>query len=81
MNINKIIKENLIVDTIIFQRNGNIKVKEHYFYTIGKSPDTVAENVIKQMDKIGIDIEIIEKTNHYNSWPKDSWFEVIFKFK
>ena len=79
MNIKERIKSIIASDSITFQKNGNVKVKQHYFYTHGRTEDKLAVDIRHQLAHNDIEIEIVEKSNHYNSWPKDSWHEVIFK--
>lgn len=79
MNTRQRIKSLLGDDAVIFQRNGNIKVKQHYFYTHGRNEDILAVDIRHKLAHHDIEIEVISKSNHYNSWPKDSWHEVIFK--
>ena len=79
MNYKKIVKANLKVDKLIFQKNGNIKVKEFYFYTHGRTPEKLANSIQTLMRNKNIEIEIVETRDYRNNWPKDSWLEVIFK--
>ena len=80
-NIKKIIKENVSADKIIFQRNGNIKAKRFYFYTFGNTAEKFADKIRNSLRECGIEIEIVDKSDNWNAWPKNSWFEVIFRAK
>lgn len=79
MNNKQSIINKLNYDKIIFQKNGNIKVKEFYFYTHGRTESKLADSITSQLINENTKIKIIDKSNHFNPWPKDSWFEVIFK--
>ncbi len=50
-------------------------VKEGYFYRHGRSPSTLAEKVKKVIPEA----QITGVQDHFNSWPRNSWFEVRFK--
>jgi len=50
-------------------------VKSGYFYTHGFDEDKLAANVLKVIPEA----QITDKSNHWNAWPRDSWFEVRFK--
>ena len=77
MNYKKIVKGNF--ENVIFQKNGNIKVKDYYFYSHGRDENKLANSIQTLMRNENVEIEVIEKSNHFNAWPKDSWLEVIFK--
>src|SRR5271166_2329400 len=50
-------------------------VKRGYFYTHGYDEEKMASYI----QKILPEAIITDKSNHWNAWPKDSWFEVRFK--
>ena len=62
-----------VADTVA-KRNGVFIAKRTFFYTHGVTPKKVAEAVQKQIPQA----EIIEAAEHWNSWPKDSYWEVRF---
>lgn len=72
-----ILQESLKFDKVKFSKKKNTwSVKKFYFYTLGKTPEQLAEEVKKLFP------EAIMKrtTDEYNTWPKDSYFLVEFKF-
>jgi hypothetical protein len=50
-------------------------VKKGYFYTHGYDESRLEAAVLKAIPEAQITLV----TNHWNAWPKDSWFEVRFK--
>jgi hypothetical protein len=50
-------------------------VKHGYFYSHGYDEDKLAAKVKKVIPEA----QVTKATNHWNAWPKDSWFEVRFK--
>lgn len=53
--------------------------KRFYFYgTIasrGMRSATFAELMKNQLEELGYIFEVTSNENHWNAWPKDSWFE------
>ncbi len=66
-----------IVDTLS-QKDGVFKAKRFYFYRHGMTSAKFAEQVSKALHKEGIQITIFDFADHFNRWPKNSWFEVRF---
>lgn len=77
-DLKKIIRS-ISCDRLIFKADGTVKVKVGYFYTFGNDENKIAEKIKRNLEVKNIKVDILETSNHYNSWPKDSWFEVIFK--
>lgn len=65
----------------VSHKNGTIKFKSSYFYTHGQDSDSFAKKMLNQMNEAGYNMEVIDHSNHFNKWPKDSWFECILKQK
>ncbi len=55
-------------------RNGIYKAKWMYFYTHGLTIDDYVAKVHNSFPGV----VITKQSNHWNSWPKDSWFEICF---
>ena len=69
------------VDKISFKRDGTILAKKGYFYRHGLSPEKMAETLKNSLNAEGIEIEVIDKYDDWNAWPKDSNMVVVFKLK
>lgn len=54
-------------------------VKHGYFYTHGYDEEKLADKVLRAAKQIGMAITITASSNHWNAWPRDSWFEVRFR--
>lgn len=50
-------------------------VKQGYFYTHGNDEQKVAAKLQRAIPEA----IIVDASNHWNAWPRDSWFEVRFK--
>lgn len=55
-------------------RKGVYTAKWSYFYTHGKTVEDYENKVKKEFPNA----VITDSSNHWNAWPKDSWFEVRF---
>lgn len=77
-DLKKIVRS-ISADKLIFKADGTVKAKLGYYYTFGNDEDKFAEKIKRNLEAKNVYCQILETSNHYNSWPKDSWFEVIFK--
>lgn len=50
--------------------------KRFYFYRHGMNSETFAELTKNELDELGYIFEITQNEDHFNIWPKNSWFEV-----
>lgn len=57
-------------------RTGEVIAKRGFFYRHGRDEETLAKDITAVLDYAGIKFAITHKQEHYNSWPKDSWWEV-----
>ena len=55
-------------------RKGIYTAKWFYFYMHGKT----TEKYVSKVHKVFPNAKITESSYHWNTWPKDSWFEVRF---
>jgi hypothetical protein len=73
-----LIRKHTNVDKLTFKRDGTIVGKIHYFYRFGRTPDQLSERIVQDLGALGVRVTILESTDHWNPWPKDSWYEVRF---
>lgn len=66
-----------IGDSVRFSRDSTYTVKRGFFYRHGYTTDKT-EQAIKQVVPSAV---ITHSQEHYNNWPRDSWFEVRFKLE
>jgi hypothetical protein len=59
---------------VIFKRNGTIEARHSYFYTFGGNADKLANTIKGRLP----DATILEVTDEWHAWPKDSYFRVVF---
>ena len=69
------------VDKITFKRDGSIVAKRGYFYRHGMDENKMADKLVASLKAEGIEIEVIDKYDDWNAWPKDSNMVVVFKLK
>lgn len=62
-------------------KSGAYIIKRRYFDRHGDSAEKLAERVKAFFSQTEVEIEVTEVRDHFNSWPKDSWFEVRFTVK
>ena len=76
----KNIRNSILGDNITRRsRDNSWLVKVFFFYRHGNSPEKVATQIMETLRKIGVKVEVLEKHEYWNQWPKNSWFEVRFK--
>lgn len=78
--IKKRIKEAL-AGKVRIKKDGTVVAKRHYFYTMGMTSEKWLEVVLNKLKPLGFTIGHTEYENHWNAWPKDSWFEARVKIK
>jgi hypothetical protein len=73
--LNILQKNGMIPDRFIQKKNGTFEFRRGFFYTHGNSADRYADKI-----KLIFPRAIIEETHDvWNPWPRDSYFQVIFK--
>ena len=73
-------RENVICDKIIKSKD-QIKFRNYFFYTHGRTAESFKNGIEKQLTKLGIDFQLIDYCENWQAWPKDSYFEVIIKLE
>lgn len=68
------------VDKVIAHKDGTLTCKRSYFFTHGMTAQKFGEKVEQFLTEKGFDVEV-ETENHWNAWPRDSWFQVKVVFK
>lgn len=63
-----------IGDSVRFSKNGEYTVKRGFFYRHGNTCERMAQAIKAAVPNARITL----CEEHYNSWPRDSWFEVRF---
>jgi ABC-type sulfate transport system substrate-binding protein len=73
----KFAKKGMYFDKLFKSRKhpGCYIARKGYFYKHGKT----AEGMVEQMVEKWPEIEIVQVRDEFNAWPKDSYFEVVFK--
>lgn len=62
-------------------KKGGFVFKRSYFYGMMKDPKKFGQSIEEEAKIIGLTPIIVDTTNNWNRWPKDSWFEAVVKFK
>jgi hypothetical protein len=65
-------------ENIRAKRDGSFVVKQGFFYRCGGSEDKLARKVETVYSGVGT-VTILKAEEHWNVWPKHSWWEVQFK--
>ena len=66
-------------DKCIAHRDGTFTAKRFFFYRHGGCEDMFAEKIISSLEERGMRVAILETSENWNAWPKDSWWEVKFE--
>ena len=63
----------------VFKYKGIFVAQHNYFYTHGLTIEKFEDKIINILRSKNIEIKVVESGDNWNSWPKDSYFEVRFK--
>jgi len=74
--LREMLESNMHADKISVTKK-RITVKKGYFYTFGYSSNKLAEKVRTLLEEHKVSFFSIEDEDHWNAWPKDSFFKVI----
>jgi len=69
------LKDMLIGVDMLSVRKGVYKAKRFFFYTHGMDATKFAASLMTQLPETA---KFVSKSECWNAWPKDSWFEVCF---
>lgn len=64
-------------DSVVAKKNGLYSVRRCYFYRHGMNPVLLSELYAKALPEM----EVVSCSDHFNHWPKDSFFEVVMKVR
>jgi hypothetical protein len=64
-----------LFDSVRFMRDGLVVAKRGFFYTNGCTADQLARAVRKMYPSA----VIVDEEEHFNAWPKDSFWRVTFR--
>jgi hypothetical protein len=80
--IAKLLSDSGIADSARYsdKKNGFV-FKRGYFYAQGMDSDKFANAVMARARKVGLTPVLVDSSNHWHRWPKDSWFEAVVKFE
>ncbi len=68
-----------IADSVSYSTKQGVLIAKHgYFYTHGMDERKFADRIVKACSAAGLKCNIVATSNHWNAWPKDSWFECRF---
>lgn len=61
-------------------KKGGFVFKRGYFYRSGGSSEKFAESVKAKTTALGLTPKVIDTSDNWHAWPKDSWFEAVVSF-
>lgn len=71
-----------IADSVRISKDGTIRARHGFFYRHGGSAERFQARVEAALDQAQIDVvEIIEASEHWHPWPRDSYWQVQLKAK
>jgi len=62
-------------------KKGGFVFRKSYFYRHGQTEDKFAENVKVKTESLGLTPTVIDSTDRWAPWPKDSYFEAVLTFE
>lgn len=79
----KSIKNTILCDRIIACKDGSYKFRSGYFYKHGQTAQKFSDKIIKQIEDNfkNVFINIIDVSDNWNPWPKDSYFETHLRIE
>ena len=63
------------IDRVIAKKDGTFEARRSYFYRNGMTVVRFAEIVKSAVPNV----QILEERDRWNAWPRDSYFQVIFR--
>ncbi len=66
-------------DSVTIKRDDSIVVKRGYFYRHTQTVEGFAMRCQAALKDAGIETHIEKKSDHWNVWPRDSWFEATLR--
>lgn len=77
--VKKAVSESSLVfeDKMIAHKDGTVSVKRMFFYTHGATAEEWMEKVAAALDEQGVEFKRIRSAEHWNAWPKDSYFVAV----
>jgi hypothetical protein len=75
-----LLKEAFIDEPSYSNKKGGFVFKRGYFYRLGGSPQKLAESVKAKTTALGLTPKIVDTSDNWHAWPKDSWFEAVVSF-
>lgn len=62
----------------VIKNRGKYKIKRIFFYTGGWNVEKEKVRVSEKLREAGINVVEIESHEHWNTWPRESYWETIF---
>jgi hypothetical protein len=72
-------KPNCYPDKMICKKDGSVEFRKTYFYTMGRTARTWADNIVADFANAGIAVEPGFVHDTWQAWPKDSYFSVTVR--
>jgi hypothetical protein len=66
-----------ICDSVVC-RNGVFIAKRTYYYRHGLTPRRLSQIITATLKDVGININVVDTSDNWHAWPKQSYFEVRF---
>ena len=70
----KYLEDNFLFEKASRTKDGTFKLYQGYFYRHGMTSDKWGGKAIKMLEEQGIKAKLIDTTDSWNAWPKDSYF-------
>lgn len=64
------------VSKVVARNDDTFSVQRTYFYRHGNTAEGWGERVMSQL---GASFELVRTQDHWNAWPKDSFFEAVVR--
>lgn len=80
--ITNLLNDSGISDSVRYSdQKGGFVFKRGYFYRQGMTSDKFANAVMTRSRNVGLTPVLLDSTDKWHRWPKDSWFEAVVKFE
>jgi hypothetical protein len=68
-----------LADKVVAKKDGTFEARRTYYYRHGCTAEKFAEDVVKVLSAAGFDVEVLAAEDHWNAWPRDSFWLVRFR--
>lgn len=75
--VKQLVMDRVHCDKVVTKKDGTFAVRRGYFYRHGMTAEKLASEYTTALPEF----EVVNFSDHWNAWPKDSFFEVVVRVR